>query len=61
MFKAIRIGLINWYCDRRWFGNIIRNLVCPIWIDFEYRFLDFNITAIGAIILLIIILNKVVV
>lgn len=54
MFNAIRIGFINWYCSRHWLGNVIRNLLFPVWLDWEERYLDFNLIP---IIILIILFN----
>jgi hypothetical protein len=52
----INIGLINWYINRHWFGNIIRNLLLPIWLDWKTKSIDFNCIPIGVLIVLIYIL-----
>jgi hypothetical protein len=49
----ISIGLINWYIERHWFGNIIRNLLLPIWFDWKTKSIDFNGIPIGIIIILL--------
>lgn len=56
MNNDIRIGLINWYTNRHWFGNVVRNLLLPLWLDWETRTIDFNLIPIGIIILLVCIL-----
>lgn len=39
----MRIGLINWYTrDKAWI-NILRNLLFPLWFDFETHTIDFNL------------------
>ena len=57
MNTTIRIGLINWYSNRHWFGNLVRNLIIPIWLDWKTRTLDFNIIPIGMLIALYFILR----
>ena len=56
MKTTVRIGLINWYSNRHWFGNLIRILIIPIWLDWETHSLDFNLIPIGVLITLFIIL-----
>ena len=55
MHTTIRIGLFNWYSHRHWLGNIIRNILFPVWLDWDCRCLDFNLIPIGIIIILFII------
>ena len=45
MNNDIRIGLINWYTNRHWFGNVVRNLLLPLWLDWETRTIDFNLNS----------------
>ena len=57
MNTTIRIGLINWYSNRHWFGNLVRNLILPIWLDWKTHTLDFNIIPIGLLVALYFILR----
>lgn len=36
------IGLINWYINRPWWENVIRNIVCPIFFNWHDHQIEIN-------------------
>lgn len=48
----VRIGLINWYQRDKVWVNILRNVLFPVWFDFRYHIVDFNLVPIIALVVL---------
>jgi hypothetical protein len=50
--KMISIALFNYHRKDKMWVNIIRNLLCPLWFDFEKHSIDINGLSVGLLILL---------
>ena len=47
----IRIGL-NWYTRDKVWVNIVRNILCPMWFDFQTHTIDINLIPIISLVIL---------